>query len=1138
MEFQLNPAQAAAVEHEEGSAIIIAGAGTGKTRVITQRVIQLIEKKKCLPENILALTFTEKAAAEMQERIDLAMPLGFGEVKIRTFHAFCKEILAEAGIEMGIDPDFKLMDQVAAWIFLRENLLELKLDYFRPLGNPTKFIANLSSHFSRLKEEDISPEIYLKYARSLSVEKICNELTAEWEQKEAKKKRKSKKEPPIVEFQSQANLIVKKEKELAQAYQIYEDLLLKESKIDFGGLIYLVLDLFRRRPNILAEYQKLYQYIMVDEFQDTNFAQNKLVEMLANEHNNLMVVGDDDQAIYKFRGASLSNILQFEENYPDSKNFVLNENYRSSQNILDLAYASIQNNNPNRLETKLNINKKLSAKGTVENNKIQVWQFQDDLSEADRITEEILSITNDELRMTNHNKKESVIPASSEARKSPESEPQGLGDLGSKKGADSGQARMTTNLTNNHQLPTKNYSDIAILVRNRASADIFLGELDRKGIPYQFIGNRGLFLQPEVKDLISFLTVLANPSDDIDLFALMQSRYFKFAQIDLVTYLQEARKKNLSLFKYLQLLRKEQKGSETLDMFGEQAVNLEPRVARDTVPRSEAKGDVEGGENFESEKLKVESKKESVIPASSAARKSPESEPQGLGSLGNKQSIDSGQARKTSLLLNDFINLLHNYIEKSQTMSVGQLLWDFLKEVNFENHLNQIAQKQGISVCQLFSGNVNEFFQRIATFEKQNEKKTVLPFIDYLKVQIEAGDNPKTAESNDEDAVKIMTIHASKGLEFKTVFVPALVHNKFPSINRREAIVLADELVKEINISEEFHTEEERRLFYVAITRAKENLYLSYSETYNSGTRKWKSSSFLDEIIENPQIEFRKFEQNAAILDDLESKFTVKKSTPSQEKKPENLFNNYLSYTQINTFKRCPKFYHYRYLLRIPSEPGVAANFGSAVHDALKDFYREIKKKKQIPSFEALKLYLKKNWKSSGYRDSSEEQDYYKNAEEILRQFYHSNEKNWIIPEKIEEAFRIKLYNEEGEYVMINGRIDRIDKLPDGTFEVIDYKTGQLSPYVQKGMKKDLQLSLYAIATRDFMKMESTLFSLYFLKDNQKISAERSEKTLNEAKQEIWDVIDKIKAGDFNATPGSMICQFCDYRKICPDSVV
>lgn len=1023
MTLILNEAQAAAVEHEEGSAIIIAGAGTGKTRVITQRIITLLEKKKCLPENILALTFTEKAAAEMQERVDLEMPLGFGEVKIRTFHAFCKEVLGESGIEMGIDPDFKLMDQVASWIFLRENLVKFKLDYFRPLGNPTKFIANLSSHFSRLKEEDLSPETYAKYVESLSVEKIYNEMLMEWEEKEAAKKRKSKKGPPIEEFQKEAELIVKKEKELSKAYKIYEELLLKESKMDFGGLIYLVLDLFRKRPNILSEYQKRFQYIMVDEFQDTNFAQNELVEMLADKHDNLMVVGDDDQAIYKFRGASLSNILQFEEKHPDCSNFILTENYRSSQNVLDLAYESIQNNNPNRLEAKLNINKKLVAKGNVPTEKVKVWQFQDDLTEAEKLSEEILSITQESI-----------------------------------------EGSITTT-----------FSDIALLVRNRATADIFLGEFDRKGIPYRFVGNRGLFLQPEVKDLISFLSVLTNPNDNIALFGLMQSRYFKFAQIDLIKYLQTARQKNLLFFAYLEELQKEQEGSESLDMFGD--------IAGQTVQ-------------------------------------------------------DAGESRKTDVVLNDFIELIYTYIEKSQTMSVGQLLWDFLKEMNFENHLNKIAQEEGMSVCQLFSGNINEFFQKVSAFEKQSEEKTVLHFMDFLKVQIEAGDDPKTAETSDENAVQIMTIHASKGLEFKAVFVPALVHNKFPSINRREAIVLADELVKEIDLSEDFHTEEERRLFYVAITRAKEKLYLSYAENYNSGARKWKRSNFLSEIIESEQIDFKEFEQATEVLDDLESKYAVKKFSSKQPEKEVSLFNNYLSYTQINTYSRCPKLYHYRYLLRIPSEQSVAANFGSAVHDALKDFYREMKKKQQIPLLESLQLYLRKNWKSSGYRDPEEEKDYFAKAEEILKQFYKKNQDNWIVPEKIEEAFRIKLYNDKGDFVMLNGRIDRIDKLPDGTFEVIDYKTGQLSPFIQKGLKKDLQLSLYAIATREYMHLESTLFSLYFLKDNQKVSTDRSEDVLQEAKQNIWNVIDKIKTGDFDATPSKMICQFCDYRKICPNSLV
>lgn len=1027
MSFQLNQAQAKAVEHEEGSAIIIAGAGTGKTRVITQRIIRLLEKTKCKPENILALTFTEKAAYEMQERIDLMMPLGFGEVKIRTFHAFAKEVLAESGLEMGLDPDFTLLDETSAWIFLRQNLSKLKLDYFRPLGNPTKFVAELNRHFSRLKEEDISPQIYQTYAENLNVSEIYRDKLQEWEEIQAQKKHKTKKEPPLDDFQKEAELFVKKERELAQAYSVYEKLLTEKSKMDFGGLIYLVLQLFRERSNVLGEYQKRYQYILVDEFQDTNFAQNELVEMLAQKHDNLMVVGDDDQSIYKFRGASLSNILQFEERHPDCQSFVLTENYRSSSNILDLAYSSIKNNNPNRLEVKLQINKQLQAKGGRDLEQIKLWEFQDDLSEAEQITAEIL--------------------------------------------------RLKTNALIEEQIP---FNEIAVLVRNRSSADIFLGEFDRKGIPYRFVGNRGLFLRPEIKELISFLTVLSHPDDNISLFGLMQSVFFDFNQIDLIRYLQESRKNNSSLFSYLEKLTKNQQTQnvENLEIFD----------------------DLEDHE-FEEKDI------------------SPQS-------LQRKE-------------LNAFLDLLKRYFEKSQKMSVGQLLWDFLKEIKLEEILSQVAQEEGIEECQIRSGNLHEFFQKIQNFEKESEDKTVLAFIDYLLMQIEAGDNPKTAEaSQEEDAVKIMTIHMAKGLEFEAVFLPALVQNKFPASNRGETIVVPEELIQETALSDDFHTEEERRLFYVALTRAKQKLYLSYAKTYNSGTRDWKRSNFLTEIIDSPVLDFQEFKQKSEILEELESKYTVKKFSVEKTSSAQNLFNHQFSYTQINTYENCPKKYHYHYLLKIPSEPAIATNFGSSVHNALKDFYREMRKKHQIPSFESLKLYLKKNWLSSGYHDQFEEADYLSKAEEMLKHFYQTNEQNGVIPEFIEAPFRLKLFSQKGDFILINGRIDRIDRLSDESYEVIDYKTGQMNSSMEKKLSKDLQLSLYAIATREILKIDSTKFSLYFLKDNQKISTERSESSLLEAKAKIWEIVGKIKDGNFKATPDKTICKFCDYRKICPEALV
>jgi len=321
----LNKEQLKAVRHENGPLLIIAGAGTGKTTVVTEIIKNLILKKNVKPSEILALTFTEKAAREMEERVDKIMPYGYTQMWISTFHSFCDRILRQEAIHIGLNPSYKLMTEAESILLLRTNLFKFNLNYFRPLGNPNKFLNGLLSHFSRLRDEDVSTEEYLKFAKNLNKDKL--------EKEEAEKTL-----------------------ELANAYKNYEELKIKEGALDFSDLITFTLKLFRTRKNILKQYQQQFKHILVDEFQDTNYAQNELAILLTGKEKNITVVGDDDQSIYRFRGSSISNIIQFKKRFPNAEIITLIKNYRSTKEILDKSYKLIQNNNPDRLEIKQKIN--------------------------------------------------------------------------------------------------------------------------------------------------------------------------------------------------------------------------------------------------------------------------------------------------------------------------------------------------------------------------------------------------------------------------------------------------------------------------------------------------------------------------------------------------------------------------------------------------------------------------------------------------------------------------------------------------------------------------------------------------------------------------------------------------------------
>src|SRR5438034_11053183 len=465
----LTKAQAEAVSHEAGPLLIIAGAGTGKTTVITRRIAHLIAARKARPSEILALTFTDKAAGEMEERVDELVPYGYADVQISTFHAFGDRLIKENALELGLTPDFRLLLRAEQVIFLRDHLFEFPLKHFRPLGDPTRHVQALITLFSRLKDEDVGADEYLTHAEGLLAGAVDD----------------------AARMEAEGHL------ELARTYAQYQTLMARRGQVDFGDQIVEVLRLFRTRPHVLRRCQERYRFILVDEFQDTNYAQYELVKLLAARHRNIAVVGDDDQAIFRFRGASMSNILDFDRTYPAARKVVLQENRRSPQAILDAAYRLIQYNNPDRLEVAQRIDKRLISTGPGGGLRVgkapEHFCFDTVSSESDQVA---------------------AMIAEEHAKGRP-------------------------------------YRDLAILVRANHDADPFLRALNMRGIPWTFSGNAGLYGRPEVRLLIAFLRAVAHPDDSVSAHYLASSDLYQVPIVDLTRCATHADRKHRWLFDVL-----------------------------------------------------------------------------------------------------------------------------------------------------------------------------------------------------------------------------------------------------------------------------------------------------------------------------------------------------------------------------------------------------------------------------------------------------------------------------------------------------------------------------------------------------------------------------------------------------------
>lgn len=427
----LNAEQRDAVTHGQGPLLVVAGAGTGKTTVLARRYAWLMREWNCRTENILALTFTEKSAEEMESRVLAGLPVGAYDFWISTFHGMCQRVLEEFALDIGLPNAFRVVSETDAWLMLKHRIHDLPLDYYRPLGNPTKFLRALLRHISRAKDEGVTADAYLDYAERGALDGDSEFVTGE-----------------------RARLA-----ELGNVYFAYQKILRDEGCMDFGDLILETLRLLRTRPAVCETLRRRFRFVFVDEFQDTNWAQYELVKLIAGTERNVTVVGDDDQAIYKFRGASLANILQFRDDYPDARVVTLTKNYRSRQEILDAAYGSIQKNNPHRLEIKLDEikgKKKLHAEhgsgGTV-----RVLWYDSMEDEARGVAHAIASMKADD--------------------------------------------------------PTLAWSDIAILSRSNDTAAPFVQALEAHGVPFVFSASRGLYSKPFILDVLSLLTLASDPHD-------------------------------------------------------------------------------------------------------------------------------------------------------------------------------------------------------------------------------------------------------------------------------------------------------------------------------------------------------------------------------------------------------------------------------------------------------------------------------------------------------------------------------------------------------------------------------------------------------------------------------------------------
>ena len=818
----LDPEQRRAVTHGSGPLLVVAGAGTGKTQVITRRIAWLIATHRAKPSEILALTFTDKAADEMAIRVDQLVPYGYTDTAISTFHAFGDGLIRDHALELGLPTDLRVLSRPEVVIFLREHLFEFDLDAYRPLGDPTRFLAALATLFSRCKDEDISPADYLVHADRVAAEAAFLAEVAAGEPDDSL----------ATDAAAAATEEGRRQAELARAFATYQDLLAANGCIDFGDQVALALRLVRTSPLARAAIAGRYRYILVDEFQDTNRAQAELVAALADGHRNVTVVGDDDQAIYAFRGAAIDNILDFQDRYLGARTVVLRRNYRSRAPILDAAYRLIRYNDPHRLEVRTGIGKRLRA--------------QRDSAGAPAVRLEVFATGSDEADWI-----AAEIARRIEAGASPR--------------------------------------DHAILVRANGHADPIIRALNMAGIAWRFSGASGLYARPEVRLLLAFLRVAADPELNVDLYALAASEVYGLGGEDLTAIVNMARRRNRSVRAVLDEL------------------DRQPGILR-------------------------------VAPA-------------------------------TRLGVHRLVDDLRSYAQAAHEAPAGELLYRFLRGSGLLGRLVGTDTPAAEEALQ----NIARFFEIVRSQSALLVDDRAVFVARHLATLIEAGDDPATAELDpDADAVAVLTVHKAKGLEFPVVFLPGMVVGRFPSNGRGDPLAMPAGLGRGTPPTIEGALAEERRLCYVAMTRARDELLISHAADYG-GARARRVSPFVLEALDLPVTAGTPGAgaRTASPVDRLATfdPATIAAATldgPITEPLS-------LSFSQIDDYLTCPLKYKYSHVVRVPLAPHHAMVYGAALHKAVQTFHTRHARGDVMTEAE-LDAVFEAAWTSEGFMSREHEE--------------------------------------------------------------------------------------------------------------------------------------------------------------------
>jgi DNA helicase-2/ATP-dependent DNA helicase PcrA len=1042
------PAQLEAVTHPGGPLLILAGAGTGKTYTLVERFAWLVEQGTPA-DAILALTFSTAAADELRERIEARMgATPYEELSVTTFQGFCARLLREEALEAGIDPFAAPVTAADRLAMLLERIDELPLASHDLRGNPSAVLGSIVQRIDRLKAELVTAGDYEAWAAKLPEESETARAKAA------------------------------REREFAAIFAAHDRMLAEAGTLDVGDLVLQAFRLLRDKPHIRARLAARFQHVLVDEFQDTNFAQNLLLRLLVSDHGNVTAAADDDQAIYRFRGASTKNVADFRAEWPEAAVMRLGESFRSGARIIAAAQAVVEPDEER-------LGKRLEPRDGAPEGEVAFWRCANERAQAQAVAADIERLV----------AREDVAP-----------------------------------------------EDVCVLVRSvRGEGQAVAAALEERAVPYRLSGAAAFFQRAEVRDLLAWLRLLVDPGDAGAVVRALARPPIELRAIDLARCTQIARRRKLDMVAALgAAMESPQIPPEARDriavflkMYRSAAGALDSTrpdlYVHRLIERLGLRRQLLFAASTEVVERLVNLAKFGEL-AADYLRRSPQATARefarsiaAVADAGLREEEAAAGDRPRCVQVMGMraakgVEFDHVYVlgvmaarmpgPRQRTLEPipDALIKEALPPDSKAAHVAEMRRLLHVAMTRARK-------RLVIAYPAVTERGSVQPpspFAEEARAAVGGEWEPREEELFGPAETLQSTFRLLRDELLTTV---QQVGGRLGELRFDTDLDVSHAVVRYLEVLK-LSALMERTRGGLSVEEALPEVNARLLQAATAEQREIFETSALDEYLLDAERDEK-----------LRARAVAQRTEPSLEQfLPRRGDGLVLSASDIETYRTCPLKYKFARVFRIPSEPTLNQRFGILVHQVLERYHGGGATTGSLPELLGL---LEAGWRRGGFGDSEEERQLRAKATQALLRYHERFQDEDGEPVWFERAFSFKL----GPH-LLRGRVDRVDKLPDGAYELIDYKTGRPKSATQ--LREDVQLSLYAVGARESWQLEAAHQAYYYVLDDAKVPVERTADDRDWITDTVFEVADGILGQGFEPTPSWTACSMCDYRIACP----